>query len=108
MVESEMVVPDLETHITEDVEINDFTEPTYECDKDEGTGESMLGKVFDTPDDAYNYYNDYSFLRGFGIRKNDTIKNPATNEAYRKIYVCNKEGFKRLEKNDSVGNPRKY
>ncbi|KAL4585699.1 hypothetical protein LXL04_010323 [Taraxacum kok-saghyz] len=107
MVESEMVVPDLETHITEDVEINDFTEPTYECDKDEGTGESMLGKVFDTPDDAYNYYNDYSFLRGFGIRKNDTIKNPATNEAYRKMYVCSKEGFKRLEKNDSVGSEKK-
>ncbi|KAL4557648.1 hypothetical protein LXL04_035833 [Taraxacum kok-saghyz] len=94
MVETEPVVDDLVTHITEDVETNNFMEPTYECDKDEGTNESMLGKVFDTPDDAYNYYNDYSFLHGFGIRKDDTIKNPKTKED-----VCNKEGFKQLEKN---------
>ncbi|KAL4583523.1 hypothetical protein LXL04_008097 [Taraxacum kok-saghyz] len=107
MVETSLVVDDLETHTTEDIETNDFMEPTYECDKDEGTGESMLGKVFDTPDDAYNYYNDYSFLHGFGIRKDDIVKNPTTNEAYRKMYVCNKEGFKRLEKNASIGNEKK-
>ncbi|KAL4590265.1 hypothetical protein LXL04_003192 [Taraxacum kok-saghyz] len=107
MVETEPVVHDLVTHITEDVETNDFMEPTYECDKNEGTDESMLGKVFDTLDDAYNYYNDYAFLHGFGIRKDDTITNTTTNEAYRKMYVCNKEGFKRLEKNASIGNEKK-
>ncbi|KAL4579916.1 hypothetical protein LXL04_016086 [Taraxacum kok-saghyz] len=59
--------------------------------EDEDTNESILGKVFDKPNDAYNFYNDYPFLHGFGIRKDDTIKNTTTNEAYRKMYVCNKE-----------------
>ncbi|KAL4572142.1 hypothetical protein LXL04_018911 [Taraxacum kok-saghyz] len=119
MLETEATDKDKELHINEDVVTSDFVGATYEsekinsddlvleCEKDEGTDESMLGKVFDTSDDAYNFYNDYSFLHGFGIRKDDTVKNPTTNEAYRKMYVCNKEGFKRLEKNDSVGNEKK-
>ncbi|KAL4574102.1 hypothetical protein LXL04_020926 [Taraxacum kok-saghyz] len=119
MFETKATDQDKELQIIEDVTTSDFVGATYEyekinsddlvmeCDKDDGTDESMLGKVFDTPDDAYKFYNDYSFLHGFGIRKDDTIKNPTTNEAYRKIYVCNKEGFKRLEKNDSVGNEKK-
>ena len=119
MLETEATDKDKELHINEDVVTSDFVGATYEsekinsddlvleCEKDEDTDESMLGKVFDTPDDAYNYYNDYSFLHGFGIRKDDTFKNPTTNEAYRKMYVCNKEGFKRLEKNASIGNEKK-
>ncbi|KAL4588735.1 hypothetical protein LXL04_001630 [Taraxacum kok-saghyz] len=97
-------------------EATDLVVATYESKKvndinteraeDEGTDESILGKVFDKPDDAYNFYNDYAFLHGFGIRKDDTIKNTTTNEAYRKMYVCNKEGFKRLEKNASIGNEK--
>ncbi|KAL4568104.1 hypothetical protein LXL04_023705 [Taraxacum kok-saghyz] len=100
-------------------EATDLVVATYESEKvngsdinteraeDGGTDESILGKVFDKPDDAYNFYNDYAFLHGFGIRKDNTIKNTTTNEAYRKMYVCNKEGFKRLEKNDSIGNEKK-
>ncbi|KAL4565569.1 hypothetical protein LXL04_029670 [Taraxacum kok-saghyz] len=103
MFDTQVVVHPLETEIPEADDPNDH----IECDKDEVNDESIVGKVFDTPDDAYNYYNDYSFLHGFGIRKDDTIKNPTTNEAYRKMYVCNKEGFKRLEKNDSIGNEKK-
>ncbi|KAL4580155.1 hypothetical protein LXL04_016336 [Taraxacum kok-saghyz] len=118
MFEIEATDQDKELHIIEDVVTSDFVGATYEsekidsddlvmeCDKDDGTDESMLGKVCDTPDDAYNFYNDYSFLHGFGIRKDNTIKKPTTNEAYWKMYVCNKEGFKRLEKNDSVGNEK--
>nr|KAJ0194364.1 hypothetical protein LSAT_V11C800399740 [Lactuca sativa] len=58
-------------------------------------------KVFDTPDYAY------TFLHGFGIRRDDTVKNPKTNEPFRKIYVCNKEGFKRMDKNASSENEKK-
>ncbi|KAL4575718.1 hypothetical protein LXL04_011802 [Taraxacum kok-saghyz] len=92
------------THESEKVNGSDINTERAE---DEGTDESILGKVFDKPDDAYNFYNDYAFLHGFGIRKDDTIKNTTTNEAYRKMYVCNKEGFKRLEKNASIGNEKK-
>ncbi|XP_052621639.1 protein FAR1-RELATED SEQUENCE 5-like [Lactuca sativa] len=109
----------IEPYITEDIDRNDYVEATYECqkinsigmnvefDEDEVNDESILGKVFDTPDDAYTFYNDYSFLHGFGIRRDDTIKNPKTNEPFRKIYVCNKEGFKRMDKKDSSENEKK-
>ncbi|CAI9301263.1 unnamed protein product [Lactuca saligna] len=100
----------IEPYITEDIDTNDYVEATYECEKtnsigvntefdeDEVKDESILEKVFDTPDDAYTFYNDYLFFHGFGIRRDDTIKNPKTNEHFRKIYVCNKEGFKKMEK----------
>ncbi|KAL7605571.1 hypothetical protein Lser_V15G18762 [Lactuca serriola] len=119
MSEAEATNQAIEPYITEDTDTNDYAEATYECEKlnsidvnvefdeDEVNDESILGKVFDTPDDAYTFYNDYSFLHGFGIRRDDTIKNPKTNEFFRKIYVCNKEGFKRMDKNDSSENEKK-
>nr|KAJ0192343.1 hypothetical protein LSAT_V11C800419870 [Lactuca sativa]KAJ0210957.1 hypothetical protein LSAT_V11C400218080 [Lactuca sativa] len=119
MSEAEATNQAIEPYITEDSDTNDYLEATYECEKtnsigeniefdeDEVNKESILGKVFDTPDDAYTFYNDYSFLHGFGIRRDDTIKNPKTNEPFRKIYVCNKEGFKRMDKNASSENEKK-
>ncbi|KAL7610329.1 protein FAR1-RELATED SEQUENCE 5-like [Lactuca sativa] len=119
MSESEATNQAIEPYITEDIDTNDYVEATYECEKinsigeniefneDEVNDESILGKVFDTPEDAYTFYNAYSFLHGFGIHKDDTIKNPKTNEPFRKIYVCNKEGFKRMDKNASSENEKK-
>ncbi|XP_071709246.1 protein FAR1-RELATED SEQUENCE 5-like [Rutidosis leptorrhynchoides] len=54
----------------------------------------IMGMIFDTPEDAYTFYNRYAFVHGFGIRKRSTFRNKTTNEPYRKRYVCNKEGFK--------------
>nr|KAJ0224579.1 hypothetical protein LSAT_V11C100000940 [Lactuca sativa] len=108
----------IEPYITRDIDTNDYVEATYESEKinsisvniefdeDDVNDERILGKIFDTPDDAYTFYNDYSFLHGFGIRRDDTIKNPKTNEPFRKIYVCNKEGFKRMDKNASSENEK--
>ncbi|GJX70858.1 FAR1-related sequence 5-like protein [Tanacetum coccineum] len=62
---------------------------------------NIIGKVFDTPDDAYTFYNQYAFTHGFGIRKHWDYKNKVTNEVYRNWYVCNKEGFKNV-KDDST------
>ncbi|CAI9288044.1 unnamed protein product [Lactuca saligna] len=91
MVETEANDQAIELHVTEDIDTNDFVEATcesekindvdvnIECDEDEVSDESILGKVFDTADDAYNFYNDYAFLHGFGIRKNDIFKSLKTN-----------------------------
>ncbi|KAL4583956.1 hypothetical protein LXL04_008544 [Taraxacum kok-saghyz] len=79
MFETEVTVQPNETHTTEDVGVDDLSKPTYEsesingvdvnveCEKDEVNNENILGKVFDTFDDAYSFYNDYAFLHGFGI-----------------------------------------
>ena len=119
MFETEATDQAIEPYINENVDTNDFVEATYESeelndfgvnieiDEDDVDDERILGKVFDTPDDAYTFYNDYSFLHGFGIHRDDTIKNPKTNEPFRKIYVCNKEVFKRMDKNASSENEKK-
>ncbi|XP_023753804.1 protein FAR1-RELATED SEQUENCE 5-like [Lactuca sativa] len=110
MSESKAINQDIEPYITEDIDTNDYVEATYEYEKinsisvntefdeDEVKDESILGKVFDTSDDAYTSYNDYSFLHGFDIRRYDTIKTPITNEPFWKIYVSNNEGFKKWTK----------
>nr|KAJ0190259.1 hypothetical protein LSAT_V11C800446290 [Lactuca sativa] len=88
MFETEAVDQAIEPYINENVGTNDFVEATYdfeelndfgvniEFDEDDVSAERILGKVFDTPDDAYTFYNDYSILHCFGIRRDDTIKNP--------------------------------
>ncbi|KAJ0650296.1 putative transcription factor FAR family [Helianthus annuus] len=67
----------------------------------------VMGKVFDTPNDAYNFYNRYAFLHGFGIRIHTAFKNKTTNEPYRRLYVCNKQGFKDLKSKGSIGDVKK-
>ncbi|XP_076933885.1 protein FAR1-RELATED SEQUENCE 5-like [Bidens hawaiensis] len=67
----------------------------------------IRGKVFDTPNDAYDFYNHYAFLLGFGLRIHTAYKNKTTNEHYRRMYVCYKEGFKILKCKSSVGDVKK-
>ena len=82
---------------SEKEEVNsDGMDPEFENYKDT----HVMGKVFDTPDDAYEFYNRYALLHGFGIRIYSTYKNKITKEHYRKIYVCNKEGYKDLKSGD--------
>ncbi|XP_052627548.1 protein FAR1-RELATED SEQUENCE 5-like [Lactuca sativa] len=119
MNESEADVHPINTQITEEVDAEDLSIATYESekincvdanvesDKDEVNGENILGKVFDTTDDAYAFYNDYAFVHGFGIRIHTTCKNKGTNEPYRKTLVCDKEGFKREDGNTSSGHEKK-
>lgn len=74
----------------------------FDFDENEFDGETIVGKVFDKLEDVYTFYNRYAFLHGFGIRIHWVHKNRITNEPYRKTYVCNKQGFKRV-KVDSSG-----
>ncbi|KAI3779313.1 hypothetical protein L2E82_08985 [Cichorium intybus] len=113
--EKEVSDEPIEIHMVEDTEANDNQESTFECEKINDAGvnfshdenESIVGKVFDTRHDAYTFYNQYAFLHGFGIRIHYDYKNMTTNEAYRKLYVCNKEGFKRKKAGTSCGNLKK-
>ncbi|KAI3823348.1 hypothetical protein L1987_04783 [Smallanthus sonchifolius] len=113
---------DFETHLIEDIDAKEYlvvdddgsdveTEKRNEADIDFGfdkeDANEVMGKVFDHPDDAYDFYNRYAFLHGFGIRIYTTFKNKTTNEPYRKKYVCNKEGFKDLKCSSSKRDVKK-
>ncbi|KAJ9535115.1 hypothetical protein OSB04_un001806, partial [Centaurea solstitialis] len=93
---------DSKTNLIEDIDAKGNIDVNVDFNEDDFNGENIIGKVFDKLDDVYTFYNRYAFLHGFGIRIHSEHKNKITNEAYRKMYVCNKEGFKKL-KVDSSG-----
>ena len=106
-------IQDSETHLIEDIDANGYLvnhedtenelqsegniDVNVEFNEDDFNAENIMGKVFDKLDDVYTFYNRYAFLHGFGIRIHWEHKNKITNEPYRKMYMCNKEGFKKLK-----------
>ncbi|KAK2992858.1 hypothetical protein RJ640_011951 [Escallonia rubra] len=59
--------------------------------------EHINGKTFDTQEVAYEFYNQYAFLNGFGTRKHNAHKIMAIGAIFRRQFVCNKQGFKKLD-----------
>nr|KAJ0206479.1 hypothetical protein LSAT_V11C500273740 [Lactuca sativa] len=64
--------------------------------------ESIMGKIFDTPHDAY-----IRFIMNMIFYMCWAYKHKTTNEAYRKMYVCNKQWFKRSNANSLYRNAKK-
>lgn len=56
----------------------------------------MIGKEFETYEEAYTFYNQYVYMNGFGVRIHNSHKKRLTNAIYRRQYVCNKQEFKVL------------
>nr|GEW21670.1 DEAD-box ATP-dependent RNA helicase 22 [Tanacetum cinerariifolium] len=97
---------DANGYLISNVEQDNESERAYDVDVSQrwdGEGPingNIIGKVFDTHD-AYTFYNQYTFTRGFGIRKHWDYKNKMTNEVYRKwdvvvfnvTYLTNKFKF---------------
>ncbi|XP_021979423.1 protein FAR1-RELATED SEQUENCE 7-like [Helianthus annuus] len=88
-----------------EIEKNNDANVDHGFEKDEDN--DVMGMDFDNPDDAYEFYNRYAFLHGFGIRIFQTFRDKTTNDPYRKKYVCNKQGFKDLKCNSSTGHVKK-
>jgi zinc finger SWIM domain-containing protein 3 len=60
-------------------------------------------------EEGYKYYNAYAKSKGFGVRKEELTKKPGTNIAFRRLYVCSKEGYrarKHFEKTKRKRTPR--
>ncbi|GJX28478.1 FAR1-related sequence 5-like protein [Tanacetum coccineum] len=64
---------------------------------------SILEKTFENLDVAYDFYNGYGLSKGFGIRKNQVNRRKKTNEIYRRIFVCNKQGYKDMNDKRHLG-----
>ncbi|XP_020244988.1 protein FAR1-RELATED SEQUENCE 7-like [Asparagus officinalis] len=54
----------------------------------------LLGMKFNSHEEAYNYYNSYALLMGFGIRKSSVNYSRKTREVVDRKFVCDKEGYK--------------
>ncbi|CAA0812843.1 Protein FAR1-RELATED SEQUENCE 11 [Striga hermonthica] len=51
-----------------------------------------VGQVFQSLEEAYNFYNNYAKQAGFSVRIANNKKSKETNEEVWKMYSCNKEG----------------
>ncbi|KAK2991777.1 hypothetical protein RJ640_015511 [Escallonia rubra] len=69
--------------------------------------EHIDGKTFDTQEAAYEFYNQYALLNGFGTRKHNAHKLMATGAIFRRQFVCNKQGFKKLDDKRLNGNEKR-
>ncbi|KAK1394594.1 hypothetical protein POM88_013650 [Heracleum sosnowskyi] len=70
--------------------------------------EPVLGQVFSTVHQAYDFYNIYALHKGSGIRMGDLIKSRATKEVIRKKIVCCKEEKKYMADKRQVGKDVKH
>ncbi|XP_077223960.1 protein FAR1-RELATED SEQUENCE 5-like [Tasmannia lanceolata] len=63
----------------------------------------FVNQVFETWEAAYEFYNNYAYAIGFGLRISSTMKSNITKEVISRQFVCDKEGQKRVkEKRDDV------
>ncbi|XP_020271630.1 protein FAR1-RELATED SEQUENCE 5-like [Asparagus officinalis] len=60
----------------------------------ENAPKPLLGIKFSTYEEAYNYYNHYALLMGFGIRKNTVNYSKKTRDVLDRKFVCDKEGYR--------------
>ncbi|KAK2988813.1 hypothetical protein RJ640_018145 [Escallonia rubra] len=72
-------------------------------DFEECSEETIIGKVFGGQEEAYEFYNQYALVKGFGTRIHYSHKNRMTNEIFRRQFVCNKQGFKKLDDKRQLG-----
>ncbi|KAK2998151.1 hypothetical protein RJ639_026574, partial [Escallonia herrerae] len=95
-------IPD--THVYDEPrvdEVYDLSQCDDEVRQNEGyenfDGQPINGKTFDTLEAAYDFYNLYTLLNGFGTRKHNAHKIRATGAIFWRQFMCNKEGFKRMD-----------
>jgi FAR1 DNA-binding domain len=86
-----------------DESVEDVTDEGIEVVTDEGIqagydnkNKPYIGLEFRTPEEAYNFYNNYACHVGFSVRKATRAKNSQGVSSIR--YVCNKEGFSKYQK----------
>ncbi|GJT42964.1 protein FAR1-related sequence 5 [Tanacetum coccineum] len=83
------------------VDEEDEMEPTNVFDQ--SMRYSILGKTFENLDVAYDFYNGHGMSKGFGIRKSQENRRKKTNEIYKNIFVCNKQGYKDMNDKRHLG-----
>lgn len=76
-----------------EVETQNWEHVTVDGIDERGASKPYVGLEFHTHDEAYDFYNTYARMTGFGIRKGISWKN-RKGETTTKFFVCNKEGFR--------------
>ncbi|KAL7220362.1 hypothetical protein ACSBR2_013276 [Camellia fascicularis] len=60
------------------------------------------GMTFDSEEGVYDFYNAYGGRMRFSIRREYCKKNKFTKQIISRNFVCNKEGFRKVDKQDPL------
>ncbi|KAL7264889.1 hypothetical protein ACSBR1_002777 [Camellia fascicularis] len=60
------------------------------------------GMTFDSEEDVYDFYNAYGGRMRFSIRREYSKKNKFTKQIIFRNFVCNNEGFRKVNKRDPL------
>ncbi|KAK3003707.1 hypothetical protein RJ639_018262, partial [Escallonia herrerae] len=86
---------------------NDEVETPRENENDENFDDFDLehidGKTFETQETAYEFYNQYALLNGFGAHKHNVHKIKATGAIFRRQF-----GYKKLDDKRLTGNEKRH
>ncbi|XP_061345083.1 protein FAR1-RELATED SEQUENCE 5-like [Gastrolobium bilobum] len=64
--------------------------------REENGYEPKIGMIFSSEDEAYKFYNEYAKLTGFTVRKAQ-YRTLADGTISQRIFVCGREGYRRLK-----------
>ncbi|XP_042495098.1 protein FAR1-RELATED SEQUENCE 5-like [Macadamia integrifolia] len=72
------------------------------------TTHSEINMVFNSEQEAYDFYNGYGGTKGFSVRRDWEHKSIKDNKTITsRVFVCNKQGKKKLDKrDDNIVKPR--
>ncbi|XP_020243488.1 protein FAR1-RELATED SEQUENCE 7-like [Asparagus officinalis] len=62
-----------------------------------------LGMKFSSHEEAYNYYNSYALMMGFGIRKSSVNYSQKDKQVLNRKFVCDKEGYRSNKDKRDIG-----
>ncbi|XP_020263101.1 protein FAR1-RELATED SEQUENCE 5-like [Asparagus officinalis] len=62
-----------------------------------------LGMKFNSHEEAYNFYNSYALMMGFGIRKSSVNYSQKDKEVLNRKFVCDKEGYRSNKDKRDIG-----
>ncbi|XP_020253917.1 protein FAR1-RELATED SEQUENCE 5-like [Asparagus officinalis] len=63
----------------------------------------FLGMKFNSHVEAYDYYNSYALMMGFGIRKSSVNYSQKDKEVLNRKFVCDKEGYRSNKDKRDIG-----
>ncbi|XP_020266583.1 protein FAR1-RELATED SEQUENCE 5-like [Asparagus officinalis] len=62
-----------------------------------------LGMKFNSHEEAYDYYNSYALMMGFGIRKSSVNYSQKDKQVLNRKFVCDKEGYRSNKDKRDIG-----
>ncbi|OMO50386.1 hypothetical protein COLO4_38100 [Corchorus olitorius] len=67
-----------------------------------------VGMVFDSEEEAYDYYNRYAYQKGFSVRKGATRKSEKDGNVIGRRLFCAKEGFRQEKFKANEANKKRH